>query len=551
MTSGRRGDDTYAMYQSGFQELLGEFLLEARERADEVEALLLRLRSGDAEAVQTALAQAKRELHTLKGNSGMMGFSELQQLTHRMEDRVEDLDLETPDLTGLLGDLDELRRGLETIGNTVTDAVAAEEEVAPASPDEAAKVEEPTVTSWETAGSVRVPFSKIDQLVELQAETLIFRNRLLDAIHQGQALLSTNAPQQGDFLHRLASAWEEVEIAQQALGKTLNLLQEQVMDLSLVPLQGLFRSLRRVVHDESVREGKKVELEIYGGETPIDKTLLETAAEALGHLVRNAVNHGIESPEDRLRAGKSEVGVVRLRGTLEGNQVWIEVSDDGAGIDTSDLKEQIGLTPSPHEEDEFAFLFEEGVSSRKSADLGAGRGVGLSAVKKTVERQSGRIEVRSEPGEGTSFALRLPVTASILRSLVVQTDGEDYAIPLAAVTETLRTDPAQVHRVNHSRVLRWRGRVVSVLDLGETFETAEAGDRDGFLVIIEVNGRYRALAIDEIAGIHDIVVKGLDHIVGTPTGISGSTILGDGRVIMILDPAALANLSPSLGAHER
>lgn len=540
------------MYQSGFQELLGEFLLEARERADEVEALLLRLRSGDAETVTAALAQAKRELHTLKGNSGMMGFSDLQQLTHRMEDRVEDLDLETPDLTGLLGDLDELRRGLETIGNTVTHAVAAEEDVDPPSPDEVAAQEEPPVSSWETAGSVRVPFTKIDQLVELQAETLIFRNRLLDAIHQGQALLSTDAPQQGDFLHRLASAWEEVEIAQQALGKTLNLLQEQVMDLSLVPLQGLFRSLRRVVHDESVREGKKVELEIQGGDTPIDKTLLETAAEALGHLVRNAVNHGIEAPDERLRTGKNEAGVVRLRGTLEGNQVWIEVSDDGAGIDPSKLKEQIGITSNgAHGGDEYSFLFEEGVSSRKSADLGAGRGVGLSAVKKTVERQSGRIEVRSEPGKGTSFALRLPVTASILRSLVVRTDGEDYAIPLTAVTETQRTDPEQIHWMNHSRVLRWRGRVVSVLDLGETFDTAEPGERDGFLVIIEVNGRYRALAIDEIAGIHDIVVKGLDHIVGTPTGISGSTILGDGRVIMILDPAALASLTPSLGSHER
>lgn len=537
------------MYQSGFQELLGEFLLEARERSDEVEALLLRLASADPEASTAALAQAKRELHTLKGNSGMMGFSNLQQLAHRMEDRVEELDLAAPDLANLLSDLDELRRGLDTIGHTITDAVAAEEEVVDA-PEMQLPVEESFSQPWDAGGSVRVPFSKIDHLVELQAETLIFRNRLLDAIHQGQTLLQPNAVEEDDLLLRLTSAWEDVDIAQQALGKTLNLLQEQVMNLSLVPLQGLFRSLRRVVHDESTREGKKVELEIQGGDTPIDKALLEAAGEALGHLVRNAVNHGIESPRDRLHSGKGEVGTIRLSANLEGNQVWIEVADDGAGIDLARLRDRAKPgSATAQDEDEYAFLFEEGVSIRESADLGAGRGVGLSAVKKTVERQSGRIEIKSEPGRGTSFSLRLPVTASILRSLIVRSDGEDYALPLTAVTETLRADSSAVHAMNHAQVVRWRGRVVSILDLGQTFGTTDSMRREGFLVIIEVNGRYRALAIDEIAGIHDIVVKGLDRIVGAPAGISGSTILGDGRVIMILDPAALANLSPSTSAH--
>jgi two-component system chemotaxis sensor kinase CheA len=541
------------MFESGFQELLDEFLLEARERADEVETLLLQLTGGSAEARSAALAQAKRELHTLKGNSGMMGFSNLQQLAHQMEDQVEELNLEAPVLDEILANLDLLRYELESI--RATSAAAGAEDAAHGGEEdeeeEAAEATPETVPhSWDTGGSVRVSFAKIDHLVELQAETLIFRNRLADAIERGLQL-SRMAAIDGDLVTRCLQSFEEVEVAQQALGKTLNLLQEQVMDLSLVPLQNLFRSLRRLVHDESNREGKKVELVIQGGETPIDKTLLEAAGEALGHLVRNAVIHGIESPEKRRDIGKPETGRVRLSATLEASEVRIEISDDGAGIDLAGLERQAKRLHGRNlAATGFALLFEEGLSTRGGADLSAGRGVGLSAVKKSVERLGGRINVRSEPGQGTTFALRLPVTASILRSLLLSTDQEVYALPLTAVAETVRLDGKGLHSLHDKSVVRWRGRTVSILDLGQLFGTADYPRAEGFLVVIEINGRYRALAIDSIVGIHDIVVKGLDSIVGQPAGISGSTILGDGRVVMILDPASLATLPPSTIVRE-
>ena len=536
--------------QSGFQELLDEFMLEARERADEVEAMLLRLRSDDPEVKNAAIARAKRELHTLKGNSGMMGFSDLQELAHRMEDQMELLDFEQPEISGLLRELDALRHGLEKArpANAEPGFPEAEDEAAAADGGESEVGSEVRDVS---GGSVRVPFSKIDQLVEMQAETLIFRNRLSDSVARGLALAKLADVDPEDFVGRSIAAWEDVEFAQQALEKTLNLLQEQVTNLGMVPLQGLFRPLRRIVHDESASEAKKVELVIEGGETPIDKTLLEIAGEALGHLVRNAVIHGIEKPDERLRKGKADTGTVRVRATLEGGEVWIEVADDGAGVDVKGLKAGARelLGDSYEAGSDLALLFAEGLSTRQGTDLSAGRGVGLTAVKKSVERHGGRVDVRSQRDAGTSFSMRLPVTASILRSLLLQVDGETYALPLSAVIETTRLEAAEAHRVNRAQVTRWRGQLIPLLDLGLAFATADAPRGAGFVVLIEVHGRFRGLVIDAIIGIHDIVVKGLDSIVGQPVGVSGSTILGDGRVVMILDPAALAVTPPFVEAH--
>lgn len=541
------------MFQEGFKELLDEFLLEAHERADEVEASLLRLRSNETAERQAALAQTKRELHTLKGNSGMMGFIDLQQLAHHMEDEVEDLDLEAPQIDNLLTELDILRQALSTItpeGEMFEGDAPQEQE------ERFGEGRQNDAEGRDAGGSVRVPFVKIDQLVEMQAETLIYRNRLADAVHNAGLILKeplpTGTAELHLFVNRLGTSWDEVDLARQSLEKTLRHLQDQTTNLGMVPLQGLFRSLRRVVHDESSRQDKKVELEIVGGSTPIDKTLLEAAGDALGHLVRNAVIHGIELPEDRLAAGKPESGLVKVSATLDANEIWIEVADDGAGIDLASLRRR-ALATRGNElglGSDFTLLFEEGVSTHSGTDLGAGRGVGMSAVKETVESHGGRIEVQSERGAGSTFTLRLPVTASILRSILLRADGEEYALPLTAVVEALPPSEQERHQVNGAPVLKWRRQLVPIIDLGQQFATRRHPRPGGSPVVIEINGRYRALLVDDIVGIRDIVVKGLDSLVGRPKGISGSTILGDGRVIMILDPAVLTALSPFI-SNER
>lgn len=562
--------------QGGFQELLEEFLLEAKERAEEVEALLLEIASGDDEEErEEALARAKRELHTLKGNSGMMGYSDLQEIAHGMEDDLLELDLEDPAVDDLLAQLDELRDGLDAIQapDRLEDAVEdrLEDDVPGAGEDESARAVEKSVAAAETeedleedeedttaarlraardtGGSVRVPFSKIDQLVEVQAETLIARNRLADAVEQGHAraeeLPAAEMPE--GLLESILAAWEDVEDSRQVLEKTLKLLQDLVTELGMVPLQSLFRSLGRLVHDESRRQEKEIDFSVRGGDTPIDKTLLEAAGEALGHLVRNAVIHGIETPEERREAGKPERGTIRVSAAVEGGEVRIEVTDDGRGIDTAALRRKAGeVAPELAQGgSDLALLFVDGVSTRQSADLAAGRGVGMAAVKKSVETHGGRIKVQSEPGMGTTFTLHLPVSASILRSLVVSVDGERYALPLTAVTETLLRAEETVHEMNQAAVIRWREQVLPLLDLGNAFATSGRLRDAGFIVILDVHGRHRGLVVDRLEGIRDIVVKGLDRIVGQPPGISGSTILGDGSVIMILDPAGLVTIPPS------
>ena len=560
----------------GFQELLDEFLLEAQERSDEVEGLLLRLAAADMEERQSVIVRTKRELHTLKGNSGMMGFSDLQQLAHMMEDQVELLDLENPQVDDLLAQLDELRRGLEAVRSPIEEP----EEPPPAAAPPAILLDEPSTDSptqptetpqheldepvdiaaeavreslrdgpMREAGSVRVPFAKIDGLVEGQAETLIFRNRLSDTIERGTRLLQESAGRlPDDLVHQFRAAWENVEHSRQALEKTLHTLQEQVTDLGMVPLQGLFRSLGRIVHDESRREGKRIGLEIRGGETPIDRTLLETAGEALGHLVRNAVIHGIEAPASRIRSGKHAEGQIEVSANLEGSEVRIDITDDGGGIDI-DALEAKARTVRPEllkTTRGLDLLFADGISTRQATDLGAGRGVGLAAVKKSVESHGGRIRVHSLPTNGTTFSLHLPVTAAIIRSLLLEVDEEVYALPLGSVAESLRVAGESIHELNHSRVLRWRGELVPLLDVGLSFATSHSATERSFSIIIDVGGRRRGLLIDRLVGIRDIVVKGLDDIVGKPPGISGSTILGDGRVIMILDPMALVSLAPTL-----
>ncbi len=606
-----------------FRELLADFLSEGFERTDAVEHHLLAMPSEDIEGRREGVIAIKRQLHTLKGNAGMMGLGDLQQLAHTLEDRVEVLDAEDRDglatgIDSLLQGVDQMRAHLRSLTREETAEETDRDSDLPAPPDERAEEnakdpgsnalsqtpgadarskaaqrspaergqDAPSPNAIPTSGldqegddgvqalgfrasdgRIRIPYAKIDELVELQAEALVLRTRLAEAINAGtdvatalristlrQARRTAGGGDGSSSADGEPERWENVSDAWQALEKSLDRMQDRIIDLGMVPLEGLFRPLGRIVHDESRREGKRVELKVRGGETPIDKALLEVAGEALGHLVRNAIIHGIETPDVRTARGKPPIGAVDLKAAVVSGEVRIEVADDGGGVDLEAIERQMvdhhpdatarAMTPG---DDPFAVVFEAGITSRGDADMSAGRGVGLSAVKASVERVGGRVELRSVAGKGTSFQLALPLTTTILRSLLLRADQETYALPLSAVTESLHLDTSALHTVNQTGVLRWRGRVVPLLDLGLAFETTDTMREEGFAIVIETGGRARALVVDDIAGIRDIVVKSLDPIVGHPVGISGSTILGDGRVIMILDPVTLATIPSATG----
>jgi two-component system, chemotaxis family, sensor kinase CheA len=509
------------MQSDNFQQnLMADFLLETAERTERVEEILVSLSEAEASTRVSLLNEVKREVHTLKGNAGMMGFSELQMIAHQFEDLLSGISVDAPKTAACLAEVDRFRRAMELL--------ASQDERHEANSDNAA-----------TSGSLRVPFASLDALMDLLAEMVIFRNRLSDSIRTGR-------------FRKTESDWDDVQNAEESLGKTLTYIQDHVMRLRMVPLRTLFSRLRRIVYDESLREKKEVQLETEGGDVPLDKALLEVANEALGHLIRNAVVHGIERPATRQKTGKSKFGKIQVSAFIHSNEVEITVADDGAGIDRAALTSaaaQRGIDTS-NIEDLAGLLFLPGVSTRKESDLSSGRGIGLSAAQKAVQQMGGRIEVTSNRGSGTTFRLHLPLSVSITRSLMLRVDQEIYALPLISIRESIRFDAEQRHQINNAGVLRWREYVIPILDLGCVFGTANQIRTEGRLVIIHADGKDRGIVVDEVMGIREIVVKGLDPMVGNAPGVSGSTILGDGRVVLILDPSGLMNIKPFLTQNQ-
>jgi two-component system chemotaxis sensor kinase CheA len=520
-------------------EWLRDFESEARERLDRLEEVLLETQSADPGAMAGLLDEARRELHTIKGNAGMIGLGTLQAEAHAMEDMVEELDPRRPRIERLLAGLDRLRQLLRS----ARAAGAAGGEAAPAISAGAGPAAETGPGPGPGGAGVRIPFATLDALVDLLAEMVIARNRL-------SAALARTVPMRGGedgAGGEAKTAWLEVDETRERLDGTLDELQRGVMRLRMVPLAALFRQLGRIVHDTAVQEGKRVRLVAEGGDTALDKSLLELAGEALGHLVRNAVIHGIEPPAERRRAGKEERGTVRLAAHATSREVRIDVEDDGRGVQAEALRSAAAQIAGGSSGDLVDLLFLPGVSTRPQADLGAGRGIGLAAVKQAVERHAGRIEVASEEGRGSLFRMRLPLSASIARALLVRSDGDDYALPLRAVLESRRLGPGELHEINGGGALRWRGRVISALDLGASFGTAARRRSDGYAVVLEDRGRTRALIVDQVLDIREIVIKGLDRLMSALPGVGGSTVLGDGRAVLVLDPVSLVAMSPLPG----
>lgn len=513
------------------KELLADFCLESRERIDRVEDGLLTLVGSRSSEREPLVQRVGLELHTLKGNSGMMGLEKLQALAHELEDELEEIDLAEPDVGPLLSGLDRMRTQIDELREPSRATDTSEPRPASPTAPESGRARD---------GAVRVPADRLDDLVDAVAESLIARNRLTSKIQLGVDLDADS----DDYVATSMLVWTEAQEALHALSRKLEGIQEQTLQLRMVPLSTIFGKLKRIVHDEALKDGKQVRLSTSGGSTTVDKALADFAGDALGHLVRNAVHHGIEKPELRKRLGKSPRGTVHVAAAVASGMVEIDVLDDGAGIDYSALRKAArrrGLE-GVAAEDPRSLLFQPKISTRTRTDLSAGRGVGLAAVREDAHLLGGSIELASEKDLGTHFRLRLPIQASITRALLVRVDSEEYALPVMTVIDTLTLDWHPQGTNPSQDCIEWRGRSLELLDLGECFGTSNSRRRNGHVVVIAAEGSERGLVVDEIEGIHQLVVKKLDRLVARAPGISGSTILGDGRVVMILDAASLACL---------
>jgi len=330
--------------------------------------------------------------------------------------------------------------------------------------------------------------------------------------------------------------------------RALNDLQRSVMKIRMVPVEQLFRRFPRVVRDVARQSGKDIALVVKGVDTDLDKRILDALAEPLTHLVRNAIGHGIESAEERVRAGKRAQGTLRLNAYHQGNQVVIEVSDDGHGIAVEKVRQRAlsqGLL-SAEEADLLSdaqtldMIFRPGFSTAAEITELSGRGVGLDVVQSVIERLKGTVQIETEPGRGTTFRLRLPLTLAIIKALLFGVERRLYAIPLNSVAEIARTVEDEVHRVENYEVLQLRNQVLPLLRLGAPPPPGvESAGRKIFVLVTSSGERKFGLIVDTLVGEEELVIKALDDQSISTELVSGASILGDGRVVLILNLLAL------------
>ncbi len=402
---------------------------------------------------------------------------------------------------------------------------------------------------------LRVDAERLDQLLNLIVELIIGRSMLQQVL--------------GEFSRRFPKDSLRGKFADAMAFQTrvLNDLQRSAMQVRMVPVEHLFRRFPRLVRDVAKQCGKEVALLLSGQQTELDKSILDAIAEPLAHLVRNAIDHGLESPEERQKAGKPLKGTVRLNAYHQGNHVVVEVGDDGRGLDPALIlkkAQESGLVSS----DEAAhlspaevleFIFHPGFSTADQVTEISGRGVGMDVVQSVVQRLKGAISIQSQPGQGATFVIKLPLTLAIIKSLLLRIQGRLYAIPLNAVVEISRASEGAVHRVDNHEVLQLRNAVLTLVRLGGPPTEFNPGKRI-FVVVIALGERRYGLIVDTLVGEEELVIKPLDGQVIASELVSGASILGDGTVVLMLNlvavvehysrqavaplPAATAQLAP-------
>jgi two-component system chemotaxis sensor kinase CheA len=385
--------------------------------------------------------------------------------------------------------------------------------------------------------TVRVQAERLDELMDRVGELVIAQARLSQIAHSGTDLAIKAIAEE---IERLASG-----------------LRDSTMGVRMVPMGSLFGRFRRLVHDLSRDLGKPVDFVTVGEDTEMDKTMIERLADPLVHLIRNAIDHGIESAEDRAKTSKAATGRIELAARYVGAQVLVTVQDDGAGLDTARIRAkaeengliQPGASLSEHEIHQF--LFHPGFSTAKTISALSGRGVGMDVVKRTIEAMRGTIDLTTIPGHGSSVTLRLPLTLAIIDGLLIRVGEARYIIPLSAVEECIELTAADEARAKGRSFLNVRGELVPFLRLRDLFESEGQPDPHQKVIVTSIGDTRVGLVVDQIIGSHQTVIKSLSKLHSDVTMFSGATILGDGSAALILDVAQLVTLGQARAESDR
>jgi two-component system chemotaxis sensor kinase CheA len=380
------------------------------------------------------------------------------------------------------------------------------------------------------SSSIRVSVEKVDQLINLVGELVIT-----------QAMLAQTASKLDPKINEtLCHGMAQLE-------RNTRDLQESVMSIRMMPIAFVFSRYPRVVRDLASKLNKQVELKTVGENTELDKGVIEKISDPLTHLVRNSLDHGIESPEERVAAGKPAKGTICLRAFHQGGNIVIEVSDDGAGLNRAKLlakarERGIPVNDNMNDQDVFDLIFEAGFSTAAVVTDVSGRGVGMDVVRKNIQGMGGRVEISSSLGQGTRIAIRLPLTLAILDGMSVAVSDEVFIVPLTNIIESLQPKASDINTVHNKGILvHVRGEYLPVVKLHEIFNIepkVTQFDR-GIMVILESDGIKKALFVDELLGQHQVVIKSLETNYRKVVGVSGATIMGDGKVALILDAGAV------------
>ncbi|CAM3321939.1 chemotaxis protein CheA [Rhodothermus bifroesti] len=553
------------LFSEEMREIVESFVVETREIFEDLEADLLQLEKNPSD--RQLIDKIFRAVHTVKGTSGFLSLEQLSLLAHHFEDvlnrlRRGTLAFEASMMDVLFEAFDRMKlllqqvidRNLYPIALESTlqklQAIATGQAVAPQSqapPKEPMPVTAPShneATSPNTGGdgqlahrdqhteTIRVEVRRLDNLMDLVGELVLGRNRLL------QLLSDLHNGADGEAMRELADTTAQIDFITTEL-------QSAVMHTRMVQIGRVFNKFPRLVRDLAREFNKQIELIIEGEETELDKSLIEEISDPLVHLIRNAADHGIEDPETRRAQGKPPTGRIRLAAAQEGNHIVIEVEDDGAGIDPKKLKakavEKQLITEKEAAEmsdrEALELIFRAGFSTAQRVSKVSGRGVGMDVVKTNITKLNGTINIHSVPGQGTRFTLKLPLTLAIIQSLLVRVARETFAIPLHTVIEVVKLEPEMVYSIKGREVVRLRDTVIPLLRIGEMLQVPDWQYRPerSYAVIVGIAHYRLGLIVDDLIGQKEIVIKPLGTYLKKVPGVAGSTILGDGRVVMILD----------------
>lgn len=568
-------------------EMQDKFLSESRDLLDRVEKDILELEQKPND--KTILNNAFRDIHTIKGNAGFLGYNVLEKMCMDLEsllDSIRDGEKRaSPQITTtILKKLDLMHQSMQSLldkevvaepGGAIGSSAGAEEEpgadrpigeilvdMGEATPevidqaldiqarklgeilvDEAMVSKTAVDKALDSQGKVaaadrvgvrplerkdiRVDMGKLDKLFDLMGELIT-----------AEAMVLHNPELESLDLEGFAKAGNY-------LAKITREMQEITMSVRMIPLEGLFNKMRRLVRDLSKKFGKSINLVVRGQETEMDRNVIEQISDPMVHIIRNAIDHGIEAEDVRKKKGKDKKGTVSLGASYEGAEIWITVKDDGAGLDRKKIlqkAEEKGLLtgdPASMEDGElWQLLFAPGFSTAEMVSEVSGRGVGMDVVKRNIEKLRGKIDIKSSPDEGTEISLKIPLTLAIMDGIIARVGNSLFALPLGDILEFHKATQSQITKSDTRReVLRLREEIIPVIKLHEFFMTAtdKTDICEGIVIIVQTNDRKAGFLVDDIMGYQQIVVKALPEFLGDMKAISGCSILGNGEVSLIID----------------